>query len=145
MQAGTEPAVLAALKSEFPLPDGWTVAECFMDQAKIGDLSIRLAGLLARREDGADATGSAAQAVGDPLPRAYFELLERVGLLDAIRFTRSRFPLLSALGECVGACAGSLVFPKNPVGVGWGYSRSNGVAIGRTWREACEAAAFELC
>ncbi|HEY2408652.1 MAG TPA: YcaO-like family protein [Polyangiaceae bacterium] len=144
MAAARELAELAKLCETLPLPAGWSTPESFCERTVIGDAALELVGLAARWDEQLDATGSAADIGRVPVDRAYFELLERVSVLEAIKETKPRHELLNADGNRIGFCSNEIVFPVSPARASWSYSRSNGVAAGATWSDACEAASREL-
>jgi ribosomal protein S12 methylthiotransferase accessory factor YcaO len=71
--------------------------------------------------------GTAAHWAESPADRAYFELLERVAVLDAVR-----------------SGAPEDVFPTSSDPARWTYARSNGVALHTDWKTACTRAGQEL-
>jgi hypothetical protein len=117
--APTEAAARARLaqhQQRYPLPARAELAESFLQRVTVGELELFMVGLVA----GAGptmATGAAAAAGGFPIERAYFELIERSSLLAA---RASQAPLLE----------------RDRAG--------NGVALHRSWAEACDAALCEL-
>src|SRR5579883_1399615 len=56
---------------------------------------------------------------------------------------RSSAPL-DREGRAIGRAARADVFPESPCPERWRYARSNGVALHRSWRGACDRAAAEL-
>ena len=112
------PTTTEALLAAYPLPAGWTLSEVHVDEVSIGARPAARAGLAARREDGAEVTGSAAQLESSPLARAYFELLERLAVVEADEPVQS-----DALRR---------------------DARSNGVALHSSWERACRGARLEL-
>jgi hypothetical protein len=135
---------LAGYVASRPLAPRWSKPECFSDVVTLGTKQIRLVGLIARSELGAEVTGSAAALDGSPVLRAHCELLERACLVDALASRRGRYELLTETGNLVGSCSPSIAFPESPAGASWSYARSNGVALGEDWRSACQAAFLEL-
>lgn len=131
-------AEIVALQEEHPLPPGWTLAEVFEDTAQIGGLSIRMAGLVARHGE-QPITGSAAHLEEQPLTRAYYELLERILLVDSLG---GRTPWLRQEPEL--QLTQKEVFPQSSDPSQWQYSKSNGVALGAGFNDACERAYREL-
>lgn len=115
----------------------------FADVAEIGGVRFYLNGLLVSAGTDRTATGSAASVIGHELDRAYFELVERTSLLDAIDAPISTRPLLDAAGNGLGTCDRAQAFPTSPADATWAYARSNGVAAGPDWATACAAAQAE--
>jgi len=161
---------LAELRQTYPLPAAWTAATATDDddllgRADIGSLSLYMVGVVARRRantaSGANAasganvtrqadTASPSVALGSacacetyPVDRAYFELLERISVLEA---RHSSTPL------CVRALDGTelsqrdslRVFPRDLQPERQRLALSNGVALHTTWADACAAALSEL-
>lgn len=130
---------LARLSRQWPLPPGWSNPQLFADEVTLGALRVRRTGVLSRRADGVEATGSAAETGGSPLSRAWFELLERAVLLDA---SGRRCPVLDLDERCIAEVpAGTPSASNDPRRR---PARSNGVALHRSWRDACEGARLEL-
>jgi hypothetical protein len=113
------------------------------DAVNVPGLTLNLVGLLARAEDGREALGSAGARDELPIARAYFELFERIAVLDAQARPRERYMAWRADGERE-SLSFAEVFPEAPAGAAYQYSRSNGVAAGPTVQQACEAASAEL-
>ncbi len=125
------------------LPEGWALSERVQDVVHVEGLVIRRAGLCAI-SGGRQAVGSAAGLDGDPLPRAAFELMERIALLDASGAPDTLFPVRSRAGDEVGAVRSQQVFPSSDAPDVWAFARSNGVSLHTTWASACDTAAYEL-
>ena len=89
---------------------------------------IHLVGLCAKSDDGRDVTGSAASVDCPPRERAYFELLERASLLDAVMGRSARLSVLDERGQNAGHSAHEAVFPLAPPDASFRYALSNGVA-----------------
>lgn len=134
---------LERLCREYPLAPHWGTPEVFAGVTEIAGVRFYLNGLVASASAEKTATGSAASITGPELDRAYFELVERACLLDAIDVQAPSRALLDARGRQVGACNRSVAFPTSPTGALWAYARSNGVAAGPDWLGACAAAEAE--
>jgi len=134
---------LERLCREYPLAPHWGTPEVFAEVTEIAGVRFYLNGLVASVSAEKTATGSAASIAGPELDRAYFELVERACLLDAIDVQAPSQALLNARGVQFGACNRSVAFPTSPNGAPWAYARSNGVAAGPTWLAACAAAEAE--
>jgi hypothetical protein len=76
--------------------------------------------------------------------RSYFELLERVATLEALRCKLPEYPLLTNEQVPAGHAATATVFPESDDPARWRYARSNGVALHADWRTACVRAGWEL-
>jgi hypothetical protein len=143
MTLGATLPELDALRASAPLPCGWEIVETLLDAAEVPGLSVSLVGLLARTEDGREALGSAGAPGAPPCARAYFELFERIAVLEAMAERRAGYLSRSAAGDTE-TLAFSDVFPEAPASAPFRYSRSNGVAAGATWLDACTRAFAEL-
>jgi hypothetical protein len=135
---------LARLSADYPLPERWGIPELFHERVLVNGVTIALIGLNTLGGDGQQVTGSAAELGQPPLERAYFELLERATLLDAVARGPRSFPTRDQLGQSARQVAYGQVFPRSPRPLHWQYARSNGAAAGRSWREACARASWEL-
>jgi hypothetical protein len=139
----TPTAELDALEESAPLPRGWQLAESLFEAAEIPGLRVCLVGLFARAADGREALGSAAAQGPAPVARAYFELYERVAVLEALAEPPPSYAVRGLEAE-LGTLGFADVFPEPPPEALFKYSRSNGVAAGQTWAAACAAASAEL-
>ena len=135
---------LRDLLSTFPLPDGWTPLEVVEDAFVADGVEIRRAGVASVGPDGEEVTGSAADTRSAPSPRSYFELLERISTLEAIRHKQKAYALLTSAGDSVGQVAGIHAFPESDDPARWRHARSNGVALHADWSTACLRATWEL-
>jgi hypothetical protein len=129
----------------YRLPDHWTAPEIVEDVIVANGLRLHRAGLsTTATTDGHEVLGSAADVSGPTIRRAWFELLERVSGLEAIRSTRSTFDLFNENGERIGAPRDhAILFPDSP-SKEWRHAQSNGIALHSNWRSACERALWEL-
>jgi hypothetical protein len=132
------------LRQSFPLPRQWQAPTLFADVASVQGTAIHLVGLTSETAAGLTAIGSAADLSIPPLERAYFELLERAAIASCADAAGGERILRNANGEPEGRIAPSALFPASDEPERWRYARSNGVAVGPTWGEACERAVFEL-
>jgi ribosomal protein S12 methylthiotransferase accessory factor YcaO len=140
--SNTSEALLDELLRRYPVLGEWSRPSLFTEVVSFGTLSIHLCGLSA--ESGTDlVTGSAADLDLNPLPRAYFELIERASLVTADRDPNRNFTLKDMDGQETGRAFASRVLPKSE-DPGRRFARSNGVAVGADWRSACRAAYWEL-
>jgi len=135
---------LDVLMREYPLAASWNEPEIFEDLVEIAGVAIYLVGLCAKRDDGRDVTGSAASVDGVPHERAYFELLERASLLDAVTCRAPRVSVLDERGRNAGHSEHGAVFPLAPPEALFRYALSNGVAAGASFEHASESAFLEL-
>lgn len=134
---------LDALCREFPLPAAWGPVQSFTEVVDVGGLTLFLTGLMAVASPTKSAMGSATQLSSFDLRRAYFELVERAVVLDAIDRAAPVFCLCDASERPRAECPHATVFPMAPAGASFVYSRSNGVAAGPDWESASRAAYFE--
>jgi hypothetical protein len=137
-------ALHAALLDTSPLPDGWSSLEIVEDSVVADGVRLRRAGLASVGPDGEEVTGAAAEAYESPVPRGYFELLERIATVEALRERAPSHDLMTARGESAGSQPASVVFPESDDPATWRYARSNGVALHKDWATACERARWEL-
>jgi hypothetical protein len=128
---------IRSLTAAWPLPPGYTAPEVFADEIEIAGVRIRRAGIQSTTPAGEEVTGSAAVLEGSPLERAYFELLERAALFDA---AHRSCPIRDVAGVTLGVAPP--IAPRNDPRSR--PARSNGVALHRTWDEACRRAHHEL-
>jgi len=134
---------LQRLSRDFPCSPHWGQPEVFSDVTEIAGVRFYLDGLAASAAADKTATGSAASVHGHDVDRAYFELVERTCLLDAIDAAIPQRTLLDARGNVLGSCDRHQAFPGSPRDSAWAYARSNGVAAGPDWAAACAAAQAE--
>lgn len=134
---------LERLSREFPCSPHWSKPEVFAEDVEIGGVRFYLDGLAASASAEKTATGSAASVTGHEVDRAYFELVERTSLLDAIDAPIPERPVLDVAGGQLGSCDRAQAFPISPAECSWAYARSNGVAAGSDWATACAAAEAE--
>lgn len=129
---------LLRLSRDLPLPAGFAAPERFSDVVSIDGVEVHRAGLQVRGPDGVEVTGSAAEVGGDPLPRAWYELLERAAI---VRASDRAQPYVDACGRVTGSAR----HPVSPdAGAERRAARSNGVALHRAFEAAREAALLEL-
>lgn len=128
----------------WPIPSaGWRVRERHYDTVRVDGIEVHRAALEACDDAGRSATGAAASSGRDARARAYFELAERIGILEAAGSKSSFVARASTTGEKGGTIAFEEVFPASGASE-WQFSRSSGVALGRTLEDACARARAEL-
>ncbi len=129
-----------------PLPEGWSEPELVEDTIVADGLAIRRAGAASVAPGGEEITGSAAERDADDVSaRAWFELLERASVVEAMSAGADRrFDLLTPTGVTVGTRTREELFPESDDPSTWRYARSNGVALHLDWATACERALCEL-
>lgn len=153
MSEAKEPceAVLQNLLQASPLPKAWRLAERFIDRAHIAQLDLQLVGVVGELLEGVEqggamarqVTGSAAGVDAEATAsRAYYELLERVSVVEVQRHGES-LPVCDIEGR-----SSHRIEPRTllgePLGSVQRLSYSNGVACGRDWPSACQSAWYEL-
>jgi hypothetical protein len=74
---------LRNLVQEFPLPKSVSDPQVFVDSVEAGGVLVHSCGLASEHVTGATVTGAAAELGATPYARSYFELLERVAILDS--------------------------------------------------------------
>jgi hypothetical protein len=134
-------ASLQELQQRFPLPPGWTFQESFMEEASVASLTLFMVGLVAASGE-RNALGSATQADGYPVNRAYFELIERISIYEANQPLRV-LEVRDRKGSVLGQRSAARVFPRD-ISERLRLSLSNGVALHASWEEACTSALHEL-
>lgn len=125
----------------------WTVTETFRNQVTIERLNIILDGISATHATYGDVVGSAAYLQMQPTNESWFELLERITIVEAIGSGLERFRLRDPKsGQAKGFLARTLIFPETHMEAKglYQFAKSNGVALDMTWERACQKAAFEL-
>jgi hypothetical protein len=138
------PDLHSTLLRKSPLPEGWTPLEVVEDVVLTDGIEIHRAGAASVGPDGEEVTGAAASTKSSPSARSYFELLERVSTLEALRSKRSRYELKTSDGHGAGEVANAEAFPESHEPTRWRYARSNGVALHDDWTTACTRAFWEL-
>lgn len=124
------------------LPEHWSPLEVYEDTVDLGGLSIRRAGLSSTGPAG-EATGSASELATDPRPRAQYELLERIGILEAIHGGEAHVSR-DEDGASLVTMAHDRIFLQSDEPASWRPARSNGIALHGSWRAACFHAKAEL-
>lgn len=132
------------LCEDFPLSERWTRPSLLRHVTRIGKTEIRLIGLSATETGGQCVTGSAGGLEESTLERAYFELLERTSIVEAISAGAVTVAVLDPEGRLEGTICMNEVFAESPDPQQWTYARSNGVAAGRDWKSAAHRAELEL-
>jgi len=132
------------LISRYPLPPEWHPAEIDNQILTVNSRAINLVGLCSKNTEGSIVTGSAAALSDAPIERSYFELLERVSILEAERNNRRNVCRIFFREGATFSGAKEHVFLKSDAPLKWQYSRSNGVAIHKTWKQAVSSAFLEL-
>jgi len=125
----------------------WELIDNFQETCAITEVDFRLAGFAARRvHDQVVVTGSACAQGQDPRDRAWFELLERMSLVTARSLpadTRWCLRKINTLAATRLATSREL-FVGSPEPELWIPAKSNGVAMGPTWKAAGQHALCEL-
>jgi hypothetical protein len=137
--------LLARLASAYPLPKGWSEPALVEDLVVADGVDLRRAGLASTGPNDEEVVGSAADVSTSPLDRAYFELIERISTVEAIRLAPASFDLRTLDGSVAGCRAAADVFGESDEPARWRYARSNGVAVHADWRSASLRALWELC
>lgn len=135
---------LQQLLEQYPLPTKWDAPAIFQEEFHQGGLDLKMVGLSTQNESGILITGSAAQQNEFPFTRSYFELLERVSLIEASSDLFTERPLYDASRKKCRTISGTELFPSSDKPQEWQFAKSNGVAAHRSWPEACRAASLEL-
>jgi hypothetical protein len=144
MSNPTTLALLETLGEELPLADHWGPVQPFLEAVEIDHLVVHTVGLLCASVRGTEVTGSAASSTSPPAERAYFELIERTALVDAMAGSAREFPIIDGAGERLGTLPRHVVFPEAPSPEECRFALSSGVAAGWTIQGAAKAARAEL-
>ena len=134
-------------RSTCRLPDGWSGLELIEDEIVADGVEIARAGCATRAPSGEEIVGAAAEPRFSPRPpfaRSYYELLERVVVIEATQCGPRPYPLRDISGQRLGERWTAELFPKSDAPDLWQYARTNGVAIQRDWTTAAARAACEL-
>lgn len=138
------PPVLLGLLKRYPLPLGWRLATTYLDSVKLCGKQISLVGLVAEHEDPIipPVTASAGSVQGDQhatFLRAYFELLERVAILEALRNPDQSLTIFRSVATAVSEPSSTVasLFPQSPEPQRWNYAKSNGVSAHTDREQAC--------
>lgn len=137
---------LLVLRQEIPMAGDWQNPELFVWPGQLGEWRAVAVGMQSSNPKlQLLATGSAcvAEVAADlALELAYYELLERCICLESSESRRS-LEVCRSDGEHIGHSPSENVFPKHD-GTQTQWAKSNGVALGRTWEQACQNAYLEL-
>jgi len=144
MKIRSTDASLHELHSSHPIDPRWGEPKLFVDNVDIAGVVLYMCGFLVEDGFGRRATGSAAGLDGPPLARAYYELLERTSVLEAMDSNAHPYAVLDAVGRPLGTITCADLFPSTLNPGQLRYSCSNGVALAESWTTACSAAAHEL-
>jgi ribosomal protein S12 methylthiotransferase accessory factor YcaO len=126
------------------MPRSWRTPERFCETVCVNGVRVYAVGLCADNAAGDCVTGSAASLDAPDSARAYFELLERAAIMDAVRRPQGEHPLRDEHGTWRGCISAADLFPQSPEPEAWQYARSNGVALGIDLSDACARATCEL-
>jgi hypothetical protein len=135
---------LERLRRLHPLGPGWNEPQVFIESVDLAGARVHLCGLVTQDQHTRQATGSAGALDEVPISRAYYELIERTSVLEAMVSGTQEYAVVDIEGRAVATAHSERVFPTTPDTAACVYSRSNGVAAGTSWREACLSAALEL-
>lgn len=133
-----------AAASDARLWGTWTIVEQVDDEVVVDALEVRRAGVTAQDARGRTAVGSAAGFDDAVRTRAFFELCERIAVLDAVEAPARAAVVRDLGGGVVGMSPLGSVFSRSPAPDVWQPALSSGVALGRDFASACEHAALEL-
>ena len=133
--------VLNTLKEKHPLPNNWNIAEECENVLEISGLQLHLSGIVATNNQ-QNAIGSAGSLSEETKHRSYFELLERVSILEAQK--SSSFIAYNKKRTFQQEVSLEVAFPTSPTPEKWQYAKSNGVALSSSFEEACDRAHLEL-
>jgi hypothetical protein len=122
----------------------WQLEAPFLDKLAIGILEIHLCGMQASHPQWGEVVGSAAALESYPEDRARFELLERISILEAM--ARQAFLVRDGQdGRQLRIVSRQDVWPEDRDDPSlFRLSKSNGIALHGSWKEACRRACLEL-
>src|SRR5512139_2468199 len=98
--------------SKHPLPEGWGAPETVADVVTFEGVDVARAGVASTSPEGESITGSAAGTGSEVDARSWYELLERVSLVEASRKRDDVFALRDRGGVYAGLSPGSALFPS---------------------------------
>ena len=115
---------LSELCAVYPWPESCALTDTHFERVTIGGLELFMVGLVGTASGKPSVIAAAAEAGGYPVDRAFFELLER----QSMHLARSK----------------EREYPLDPDPERVRASLSSGVALHRSWAEACVSATCEL-
>lgn len=132
--------------ASLPSITNWNIEEAVQNKIAIGGLEVSFCGMQAVHESFGPVVGSATDVNGDPWDRAWYELLERIAIVEAIHAKPQQFMLRDKDFKTIGMVPYQHVFPVPPAGKEkeWQPAKSNGVAIEQSWEKASTKAVWEL-
>lgn len=138
------------LAKDFPLPKGWVLAVNCQEFLPVHDkVGVTVLGLTAHHEQIPDqmvtaSSGSLQKDFDSIAVRAYFELIERVTIIDTLSTPQRMLSVYSLNGIPKQQQPVSKLFPSSVDPQRWLYAKSNGVAAHRRREDACWFAYKEL-
>jgi hypothetical protein len=138
---------LDRLASAYPLPRGWQISTKLVEERIVAHTPLYLVGLVAESEGQQQISASAGSIRGDYKAlalRAYFELIERVAILELVSKPTEMHEVSSFDGKTLSLFSSKEVFLENPEPQRWTYAKSNGVAAHSDRDLACWHAYREL-
>jgi hypothetical protein len=135
---------LRELQRAFPIGKAWGEPASFMETASIEGTEVHLVGFSVEDEAGNAATGSAGDLEGPPIDRAYFELVERTSIIAMSEHGSDRWKACDDCRRERGQVGADVMLPVSTDPIRWRFARSNGVAVGLSWADACQRAHCEL-
>jgi len=137
--------VNATLASICPLPKEWSQPTVVEDAIVADGVELHRVGFSSSGPGGEEVTGSAAEREASPRDRAYYELVERISTMDAIRRATPRYDTRTLDGRSAEQRPRTDIFPDSVAPDRWRYAKSNGVALHVDWHAASSRALWELC
>ena len=133
---------LAQLQLRYPLPRGWSISECHIDTVVACGVRLRRAGIVASHGQD-NAIGAACELSSSPVPRGYFELLERCATNIAFADPAACYRVFDGQGEQVASMLSAQLYPRSP-DARLRPSSSNGTALRDDRATASRLALAEL-
>ncbi len=129
------------------MPAGWKLIDELNENVDLFTAKIQIAGKAAQHELlGTSVTGSSASWTQNPEAFAYFELLERMAIVEALdRHKSNEGQVWRLIDPHRGGSRGEAVeiFQNSSKPDIWQPSKSNGVALGSSWQHASQNAVCE--
>lgn len=135
--------LLEEFVEKYPMPKGWGQPRAIFHSYTNGDFYLNLVAVTAEGPGGLQLFGSAADPIQPPIVRAYFELLERISVIEG-EAASELFHCCDSEGNFVSFIEKSKVFLQSDDPQQWKYSKSNGNALEKSFIAAARAAFLEL-
>ena len=144
-EVSTYPKARELKVKSLPNQDGWKMEKPFIEKLSLGKIESYMVGLQATHPMLGDVTASAVAQDQPPEEKAWFELMERIGIVRAMASDAVDLKVKPFSGDEISYLSKSIVFPSliQPETTDFQHSKSNGIALHNTWENACRHAAYE--